>query len=776
MTTTFFLTDSEPLETQHTPQLAPAQSVGHSPAMSLKNSYSSLLDSDSESIISAYSPPLSSAGSDSRRSFENFLNHHIPVTVPEDIFQGFNDIKFSGKKVDPASADQSTSSQTHAADRTPPPSALSNSKVFAAALGYESKRTSSSSGKRSASSPKFKMPRVFMPSRRPFSTEGLALGKLKILVAGDSGSGKTNLIKAIAQSSEHIVFVDDTPSPVVLPDVTDTNSSLYDNLDLRPERQHALSELLASTKPQHLFLDSSQSRRSSVSTSSELSALDRNVCFVDTIGYGSFSSATNCITPVLSYLESAFSKTREVINPRAAESLSILTSSSVLTPSSLTDVCVYCIVHRVKPIDVEYIKKLSTYVPVIPVISKSDLLPPKDVLELKLNILKELHSHHVKPFLFGATIEEVILHLELKLDHLSLSASNSKTSSENSHETISPDDLELDLFPAAVSSALAPDSEVLASVLMSSTYIPSLVTSELGDLAEHILSSHGAAWLRYSAGKKFLAWSLENHTKGTLYSQKLLNAPVQQPPSTASSHLDNALVPVTSQPNSLSHSPNHHGPPVTYCHDDTADFVLNLPEQYFETRQRAQQGTSIWVTKLSESAIISAGSSPTEITGKRPVLSLKTTSSHVVSRPIRSRSSRNNNDPLSTSPPRGPLVFKHSLSIMNLDPFNILDTTWMVFKWTAGTFGLFIGVKLVLFIHDWIFAPPQEVPEPPRILSMSEIAGRAWDNLLQVTESLKREIQNPGLALHHLWARLSKLDSVISRLLASLGGGWSNLV
>lgn len=774
MTTTFFLTDIEPLETQHTPQMAPSQSVGHTPAISLKNSYSSLLDSDSESIISAYSPPLSSAGSESRRSFENFLNHHIPVTVPEDIFQGFNDLKFSGKKVDPASADQGTS-RMHAADLTPPPSALSNSKVFAAALGYESKRPSSS-GKRNESSPKFKMPRVFMPSRRPFSTEGLALGKLKILVAGDSGSGKSNLIKAIAQSSEHVVFVDDTPSPVVLPDVTDTNCSLYDNLDLRPERQHALSEVLASTKPQHVFLDSAQSRRSSLSTSSELSALDRNVCFVDTIGYGSFSSATNCITPVLNYLESAFLKTREVINPKAAESLSILTSSSVLTPSSLTDVCVYCIVHRVKPIDVEYIKKLSTYVPVIPVISKSDLLPPKDVLELKLNILKELHSHDVKPFLFGATSEEVILHLELKLDHLSLSASNSKPSSEKSHSTISPDDSELGLFPAAVSSALAPDSEVLASVLMSSTYIPSLVASELEDLAEHILSSHGAAWLRYSAGKKFLAWSLENQTKGTLYSQKLLRAPVQLPPSTASSHIDNALVPISGQPNSLSHPPNQLGAPVVYRHDDTPDFVLNLPEQYFETRQRAQQGTSIWVTKLSESALISGGTSPDEITGKRPVLSLKTSATHVVNRPIRPRSTRNNNDRLSPSPLHGPLVFKHSLSIMNLDPLNILDTSWMIFKWTARTFGLFIGVKLVLFLHEWILAPPEEVPEPPRMLSMSEVAGRAWDNLLQVGESLRREIQNPVLALHHLWNRLSKLDTVISKLLGSLGGGWSNLV
>lgn len=37
------------------------------------------------------------------------------------------------------------------------------------------------------SAPQFIMPSIMMPSRRPFSDKGLAIGRLKILLAGASG-------------------------------------------------------------------------------------------------------------------------------------------------------------------------------------------------------------------------------------------------------------------------------------------------------------------------------------------------------------------------------------------------------------------------------------------------------------------------------------------------------------------------------------------------------------------------------------------------------------
>ena len=270
------------------------------------------------------------------------------------------------------------------------------------------------------------MPKVALPAPRPFHPDGLTLGKLKILVAGDSGAGKSNLIRTLAQHTALIVHVDDFASPVESPESSQQephqSTSLYDNLDLNPDHQHALTELLASTKPRPQFW-ANDGRRTSVveastSTSSVDATLDRNVCFVDTIGYGSFSSATNCFTPVLAYLEAAFVKTLAAVNPSSEEALSLITSSSSLTDSSLTDVCIYTILNRIKPVDVEYMKKLARYVPIIPVIAKSDLLPPRDVLELKIAVLRELHHHNITPFLFGTSIEEAVLHCELHLAEL----------------------------------------------------------------------------------------------------------------------------------------------------------------------------------------------------------------------------------------------------------------------------------------------------------------------------------------------------------------------
>ncbi|KAG7127354.1 hypothetical protein HYQ44_000272 [Verticillium longisporum] len=43
------------------------------------------------------------------------------------------------------------------------------------------------------------MPTLAVPTRRPFTEQGKALGRLKLLVAGDTGIGKSSLIRAIIQ-------------------------------------------------------------------------------------------------------------------------------------------------------------------------------------------------------------------------------------------------------------------------------------------------------------------------------------------------------------------------------------------------------------------------------------------------------------------------------------------------------------------------------------------------------------------------------------------------
>lgn len=854
MPTTFFLTDTDPEEFRRTPPLRPSPTMLSSPTFSLKNSFSSLLDSDSESIISSYSPPLNPQvtyiDDHTRTSFDNFLNQcagvpPLPPTASSlseqpDIFQGISEPKFSGKRKSTTDANtaRTKENRTAASNRVPSPS-LSNSTAFSAALGHKSKNDVPplSSRKKNSPFPKLIMPRISVPSRRPFTPEGLTLGKLKILVTGDSGSGKSQLIKALAQTCKDIVHVDDVPNPIQplsshsTPQSSLTDSSLYGNLDLDPNHQHALSELLASTKPRPQFWGENSgssgstqfSRRqsvvkSSLSTSSDDITLDRNVCFVDTIGYGSFSSATNCFTPVTSYLESAFEKTLSLINPASKEALPIITSSSSLSECSLADVCIYTIFNRIKPIDVEYMKKLSQYVPIIPAIVKSDLLPLKDILDLKISILKELKSHNITPFLFGATLEEAILHCQLRLDEIS---GSSGEGSQESTETLGPGendlasslsslgsetpalDVNLTLFPCAISSALAPDAEMVASVLMSSNYVPALHHSELQDLSDHLFSSHGAAWLRYSAGKKFLAWCGDKQATFTLHSQintSISNAMVTR------KNCD--LVLKDNSCHQMTHSP------IQGLNENAEEFIITLPADHvFETRRRAQRDTSKWVMKLSESALIETSSS-ISISEGRPVISLRTASRSIpniqkshISRRGRPRSrsqylnghqthSRTNSTrlgrdhtslPLSMSPPRGPLIFKHSLSIINLDPLDLWGKSMMIVNYTVKAVSFIIGAKLVVFLyyHFQFTSPSPEVVSVSSSLQhhsslISQVGSSAISTFLALVDAVSNEFKNPESFLNMVWRKsagsASNYENIISSILTSLGGGWSNLV
>lgn len=298
-------------------------------------------------------------------------------------------------------------------------------------------------------SPQLIMPRVSLPSRRPFTADGLALGKLKILVSGDSGTGKSMLIKAIAQSSKNIVYIDDTPHYV------QDNTALW---------EHA-----ASTKPCLSFDESSDSddfgisdqdasygdyydtiytnsrqklRRPTVTQytamSSDSSTFEKNVYFVDTLGYGSFTDASKCIQQVVSYLDDAFQKTSHLINANNSEAVSLLTSTSSINSVPIVDVCLYIITHKLKPVDLEYIRQISQYAPVIPVITRSDLLPQKEILTLKLSILQTLKQAQVVPFLFETSIDEAIELAKTNLIDF-INDSNKRNSSVSSVWTMRPD-------------------------------------------------------------------------------------------------------------------------------------------------------------------------------------------------------------------------------------------------------------------------------------------------------------------------------------------------
>jgi len=164
----------------------------------------------------------------------------------------------------------------------------------------------------SGSAPQLIMPSLKLPSRRPFTDEGKSMGRLKVLIAGDSGVGKTSLIKAIVQSCEHIVHVDAiTPTVPGLSASTPalrrhksspSTSSSGSSSRRQPSRSGdaatgSIAEIYASTKPYPEWWSEIDDfkvlqRRKSLGDT----VLDRNICFVDTPGYGSGSSVRHDLT------------------------------------------------------------------------------------------------------------------------------------------------------------------------------------------------------------------------------------------------------------------------------------------------------------------------------------------------------------------------------------------------------------------------------------------------------------------------------------------------
>jgi hypothetical protein len=145
----------------------------------------------------------------------------------------------------------------------------------------------------SGSAPQLVMPSIKMPSRRPFTELGKNMGHLKLLIAGRSGVGKTSLIKAIVQSCEHIVHVDPI-GPQPGPSRRSSRATERPGALRRSSNDtESICEIFASTKPYPEWwteLDEFRSgqRRKSLGDT----VLERNICFVDTPGYGTGSSVS----------------------------------------------------------------------------------------------------------------------------------------------------------------------------------------------------------------------------------------------------------------------------------------------------------------------------------------------------------------------------------------------------------------------------------------------------------------------------------------------------
>ncbi|KAJ3137427.1 hypothetical protein HK101_003893, partial [Irineochytrium annulatum] len=133
-----------------------------------------------------------------------------------------------------------------------------------------------------------------------------------------------------------------------------------------------------------------------------------NLTFVDSPGFGTFMDAMMIIKPVIDYHTAQFVKTDKVfvkgqVVPNLVKFLNAGTGCH-----THVDACIYAILHRLKPVDIEFMRQLSSQVSVVPVIVKGDTLSSSEVYQLKASVLEDLEKAGISIYGFGLTTKECL--------------------------------------------------------------------------------------------------------------------------------------------------------------------------------------------------------------------------------------------------------------------------------------------------------------------------------------------------------------------------------
>jgi hypothetical protein len=149
---------------------------------------------------------------------------------------------------------------------------------------------------------------------------------------------------------------------------------------------------------------------------------------------------------------------------------------------------------------------------VIPIIGKSDLCNDDELQNFKLSILQGIQDMSITPFLFGRTVKDALHSLQGRSAMGSPMPDFAQSKPDNIEETTPTSSTERGLLnsripPYTVSALPGPNLlEMDASLLMSSSYMPPLVESELPDLISQALDPDHIPWLRRAACRKYLTW------------------------------------------------------------------------------------------------------------------------------------------------------------------------------------------------------------------------------------------------------------------------------
>lgn len=207
----------------------------------------------------------------------------------------------------------------------------------------------------------------------------LDIGTIRAIIAGDSGIGRTSFIYSFLSC----------------PKIVERTRPNKIEINSKSAGVAKLTEVRASTVPhrhQHEVVERF------------------NLSFIEPVGLGVSSDAMRVITSVSDFHIWQFQTTDKVfVRDRSIPKSTLVRFLNAGTGAhSHIDVCIYGILHRLKTTDIQFIKHISPYTVLVPVILKSDTLTPSEVFGLKLSILDEFKNANVPCYGFGFTHDELV--------------------------------------------------------------------------------------------------------------------------------------------------------------------------------------------------------------------------------------------------------------------------------------------------------------------------------------------------------------------------------
>ncbi|KAI8390818.1 uncharacterized protein BYT42DRAFT_554442 [Radiomyces spectabilis] len=232
------------------------------------------------------------------------------------------------------------------------------------------------------------------------------IGFFRVIVCGDSRIGKSSFIAALAQAlgskgKEGSGSGEQSPQTAIPP-----ACHLSGNLGQTSGSQVEpclIQERFISTMPSVTTLAASN-RSDDRSTKQRNDA--KNICLVDTTGYGAYLSAQDVIDPIAKYIEKQFHATRTVFRSVPHDSATLL--SWVHNPYGAhthIDACLYLTLGRLKKVDIEYLRVIHGLCNIIPIIVKPDSQSAEQELQMRLDMLRELRENNISFFDFGLPLD-----------------------------------------------------------------------------------------------------------------------------------------------------------------------------------------------------------------------------------------------------------------------------------------------------------------------------------------------------------------------------------